>query len=281
LQSIKDIDSTLILDSLESIVVVCNEGEIVWANSAFFEFFDEYESLEEFKKEFKSLSMLFEKEEGFFYLKEGESFKDALKKGGFRGKRVKIYRDFEASIFSISAKPLSHEGYCAVTLNDITDFEEAKERLTQSNILLTEYKKAVDESAIVSKTDKLGYITYVNERFCKISGYSPSELMGQNHNIVRHPDMPKVAFKLAWDLIQSGKEFFGFVKNLRRLGGYYWVYTNIQPDYNSSGKIVGYTSVRRKPNPEALDTIIPLYQQLISAEKTGGMDSSYAAIVEV
>lgn len=70
---------------------------------------------------------------------------------------------------------------------------------------------------IVSKTDSKGKITYCNEIFMSIAGYKEQELMGKNHNIIRHPDMPKVAFKLAWELIQNGKEFFGFVKNMKKM----------------------------------------------------------------
>ena len=131
---------------------------------------------------------------------------------------------------------------------------------------------------IVSKTDPKGRITYCNQIFMKMAEYSEDELLGQPHNIIRHPDMPRIAFKVAWQMIQSGQEFFGFVKNLRKSGGYYWVFTNIMPDYDLNGNIIGYTSVRRKPNPKALDVIIPLYQQLVAAEKSGGMDASLAAV---
>jgi hypothetical protein len=93
--------------------------------------------------------------------------------------------------------------------------------------------------------------------------------------------MPKIAFKVAWDMIQSGDEFFGFVKNLRKDGGYYWVYANIMPDYDQAGNIIGYTSVRRKPNPTALQTIIPLYQSLLDAERSGGMDASFKLIASL
>jgi hypothetical protein len=86
--------------------------------------------------------------------------------------------------------------------------------------------------------------------------------------------MPKVAFKLAWDLIQSGKEFYGFVKNLTKSGSYYWVFAHITPDYDSSGKIIGYTSVRRKPPKSAIDTISGVYKLLIEEEKKGGMKAS-------
>lgn len=73
---------------------------------------------------------------------------------------------------------------------------------------------------IVSKTDSKGKITYCNEIFMSIAGYKEEELMGKNHNIIRHPDMPKVAFKLAWELIQNGKEFFGFVKNMKKMAAF-------------------------------------------------------------
>ena len=80
------------------------------------------------------------------------------------------------------------------------------------------------EDSIVSSTDLKGIITYANRKFCEIAGYTKSELTGKNHNIVRHPDMPKAAFKELWDTIQVGKEWTGVVKNLRKDGKYYWVF---------------------------------------------------------
>lgn len=150
----------------------------------------------------------------------------------------------------------------------------AKNQITPTN----EEKVLGENDFIVSKTDKKGIITYCNEIFMDMAEYSEKELLGQNHNIIRHPDMPRIAFKVAWDLIQKGNEFFGFVKNLRKNGGYYWVFANISPDYDSSGQIIGYTSIRRKPNPTALNTIIPLYKNLITAEKQSGMNGSYKII---
>jgi PAS domain S-box-containing protein len=127
---------------------------------------------------------------------------------------------------------------------------------------------------IVSKTDSKGKITYCNEIFMSIAGYKEEELMGKNHNIIRHPDMPKVAFKLAWELIQNGKEFFGFVKNMKKDGGFYWVFANITPDYDENQHIIGYTSVRRKPNENAIETIIPLYKKLLELEMASGIKTS-------
>lgn len=134
--------------------------------------------------------------------------------------------------------------------------------------------KMQENDFIVSKTDSRGIITYCNEIFMQMAGYTEEELVGKNHNIIRHPHMPRVAFKLAWDLISSGKEFFGFVKNMARNGDFYWVFANITPDYDSLGNIIGYTSVRRKPSSTAVKTIAPIYEKLCELEKTGGMEAS-------
>lgn len=131
---------------------------------------------------------------------------------------------------------------------------------------------------IVSKTDTKGMITYCNRIFLDMAGYTKEELIGANHNLIRHPDMPQVAFKLAWDLIKKGGEFFGFVKNLRKDGGYYWVFAYITADHDERGNIIGYTSVRIKPPTQALDAIIPVYKQLVDAERSGGMEASGRAL---
>lgn len=144
-----------------------------------------------------------------------------------------------------------------------------------NQIIPTNKEKVMNQNDfIVSKTDTKGYITYCNRIFMEMAGYDEADLLGQNHNLIRHPDMPKVAFKLAWDLIQSKQEFFGFVKNLARDGSYYWVFAHITPDYDSSGKIVGYTSVRRKPPKSAIDTVWGVYQLLNEEEKRGGMNAA-------
>lgn len=134
---------------------------------------------------------------------------------------------------------------------------------------------------IVSKTNPKGIITYCNPIFIEFSGYEEEELLGSQHNIVRHPDMPRAAFKLAWDTIQSGKEFFGYVKNMSKDGGYYWVFTHITPDFAPGGGIIGYTSVRRCPRREAVATITPVYQQMLAAEKSAGARDAIAAGTQV
>jgi len=140
---------------------------------------------------------------------------------------------------------------------------------------ITNHEKVMNENDfIVSKTDTKGYITYCNRIFIDMSGYTKEELIGANHNLIRHPDMPAVAFNLAWDLIKNGKEFFGFVKNLKKDGGFYWVFAYITADYDDKGEIIGYSSFRRKPSKTALDAITPVYKLLVDAEKKGGMKAS-------
>jgi len=137
-----------------------------------------------------------------------------------------------------------------------------------------------DNDFIVSKTDLRGRIIYCNEIFIEMSGYSASELIGANHNLIRHPDMPRIAFKLLWDLIQQKKEFFGLVKNLRKNGDYYWVFAYITADLDMHGNIISYTSIRRKPPQSAIDTIVPVYKLLVDTERRGGMDASYKLLVD-
>jgi PAS domain S-box-containing protein len=140
---------------------------------------------------------------------------------------------------------------------------------------ITNHEKTLNPNDfIVSKTDTLGNIIYCNEIFTEMSGYKASELIGANHNLIRHPDMPRIAFKTAWDLIKNKKEFFGFVKNLRADGGFYWVFTYITADQDAKGNIVSYTSVRRKPTPSAIEAIAPIYKLLVEAEKKDGMKAS-------
>lgn len=146
---------------------------------------------------------------------------------------------------------------------------------TQHEVILKE------EDFIISKTDLKSKILYGNRIFIKISGYSEKELLGKPHNILRHPDMPRCAFKILYDHIQNGKEWFGFVKNLRKNGGYYWVFANISPTYDSNGNMIGYYSVRRKPRDGFKSIIEPLYQQLLNIESTGGMNASLKAVEEL
>ena len=135
-------------------------------------------------------------------------------------------------------------------------------------------KTLKEDDFIVSKTDVRGKIIYGNKIFIDISGYSENELLGAPHSILRHPDMPKIVFKLLWDRIQNKEEIFAYVKNLAKDGSYYWVFANVTATLNTNGSIRDFHSVRRKPSKKGLDVIPGIYAQLLAAEKTGGMDAS-------
>jgi len=118
-----------------------------------------------------------------------------------------------------------------------------------------------NSQAIVSQTDLDGNITYVNPYLIDISGYSEEELLGAPQNILRHPDMPAVAFKGLWDTMATGAKWHGYVKNLRKDGRYYWVYATVVTNIRD-GKVVGYTSVRRKPSRTRVLEADALYKTL-------------------
>jgi PAS domain S-box-containing protein len=137
--------------------------------------------------------------------------------------------------------------------------------------LPTQHEKVLKEDDfIVSKTDLKGIITYGNRIFIQISGYSEAELLGAPHNILRHPDMPRVVFKLLWDTIQSQREICAYVKNLSKDGSFYWVWANTTPSLDRTGNLIGYYSVRRKPRPEAIQVVEGLYRTLLEAERKAG-----------
>ncbi|MDD2759153.1 MAG: PAS domain-containing protein [Methylomonas sp.] len=120
-----------------------------------------------------------------------------------------------------------------------------------------------DGKLIVSTTNPEGVITHVNQSFIEMSGYDEAELVGAPHSILRHPDMPAAAFKDLWDTITRGETWQGYVKNLRKDGGYYWVKATVIPNIRG-GKLVGYTSVRRKPSRTKVDECINLYPTLFN-----------------
>ncbi|MDX8410190.1 MAG: PAS domain-containing protein [Mariprofundales bacterium] len=107
---------------------------------------------------------------------------------------------------------------------------------------------------LISKTDLAGTITYANRNFCRIAGFSENELIGQPHNIVRHPDMPEAAFAQLWHDIQNGQEWHGLVKNRCKNGDHYWVLATIMPELDAQGSIVGFISVRRSPASAEMDS---------------------------
>ena len=134
---------------------------------------------------------------------------------------------------------------------------------------------------IVSKTDLKGKITYVNKIFMEMAEFSEEELLGKPHSIIRHPDMPKAVFKLLWNMVQNKEEIFAFVINKTKNSNDYWVYANITPSIDENKKLIGYYSVRRRPNPKALEIIKPLYSKMLNAEKSGGVDAGTKILTDL
>ncbi len=110
--------------------------------------------------------------------------------------------------------------------------------------MLKQYKEAIEKSNIISKTDVAGIITFVNDEFCKISGYSRAELLGQNHNIIRHPDVPEAVFELLWETIKSKKTYKSTAKNLAKDGSVFYVNTTIIPILDEDENIVEFVAIR-------------------------------------
>ncbi|HLP31715.1 MAG TPA: PAS domain-containing protein, partial [Geothrix sp.] len=117
------------------------------------------------------------------------------------------------------------------------------------------------EEALISKTDLKGVITYANDAFIRVSGYHQGELLGQPHNLMRHPDMPPEAFKDLWKTIQTGRPWTGIIKNRCKNGDHYWVDAYVTPVY-SNGQLSGYQSVRTAPKRDAVEKADALYRDL-------------------
>ena len=127
---------------------------------------------------------------------------------------------------------------------------------------------------LVSKTDKAGTIRYASESFVNVCGYEEYELVGQPHNVIRHPDMPKVIFKLLWKNLLNGKDFHAVVKNMAKNGRYYWVITRFEIFKDDKGEITGFMGRRKSVPTEVSDKIEELYKKLKQIEDATSIDSA-------
>lgn len=106
------------------------------------------------------------------------------------------------------------------------------------------FNELLNKNIITSTTDSNGKILTVSDAFCRISGYKKDELIGKNHNILRHPEMPKSLYEDMWTTIKNGEAWEGEIKNLKKNGGYYWVKATVEPTFSKDGSIIGYSSIR-------------------------------------
>lgn len=149
-------------------------------------------------------------------------------------------------------------------------------------------KERFFEDIIVSKTDLEGKITYANRTFLKVAGFPDEKAcLGQPHNIIRHPDMPRAVFHLLWKTLQNDQEIFAYVVNRALNGDHYWVLAHVTPSHDMNKNIIGYHSNRRVPNKQVLnENIIPLYKNLLKIEKSEsspkvGMEKAFQAVVDL
>lgn len=142
-------------------------------------------------------------------------------------------------------------------------------------------REMADNDFIVSKTDLKGRIIYCNKIFMEMAEYTEKELLGKPHSIIRHKDMPKAVFKYLWDTVPTKQEVFAYVINRTKNGNDYWVYANITASLDSDSNVIGYYSVRRRPNPAALEIIKPLYAKMLEVEKQSGVEASFQVLLDV
>ncbi len=133
---------------------------------------------------------------------------------------------------------------------------------------------------IVSETDAKGKITYCNDYFMEVSGYNEEELIGKAHNIIRHPDMPKVIFKLLWETISAGKNINALVKNLAKDGRYYWIFTEFEIRKDTdTGEIIGYHAARKSISKHVIEIIADLYAELLQIEKDDSIEAAQEYLI--
>jgi len=182
-------------------------------------------------------------------------------------------------------KPLDIDKFAIYIKKILKNIDNTCEKNFDDDCLL----KTISENIILSKTDLKGVITDVSDAFCKISGYTRDELIGQPQNIVRHPDMPNETFVYMWSVIQKGDTWEGEIKNLKKDGGHYWVYATTTPDYDYHGKHIGYTSIRRdialQKEVEILNTSLEMKveeanQSLTDTLKHTRESIEYAALIQ-
>ncbi|AXT60653.1 PAS domain S-box protein [Aquimarina sp. AD10] len=128
------------------------------------------------------------------------------------------------------------------------------------------------KQTIMSKTNPKGIIEYANDYFMEISGYEEFELIGQPHNVIRHPDMPKVIFKWLWERLKEKKNINALVKNLAKDGRFYWVITDFEVKLDDNGEIKSFSARRKAPPRSTIEKISALYKKILSIEQARGVE---------
>ena len=153
-------------------------------------------------------------------------------------------KEIENELLKKNTELLKNNNFIKSVNSVLKNQDQSKGSMLDSLLLLEEYKKVIDESAIVSKTDRYGNITYANDIFCEVSGYSKKELMGKNHNIIRHSDNSISIYKDLWETITNKKIFKGILKNKKKDGSAYYVDSTIMPILDKNENVIEYIAIR-------------------------------------
>ncbi|WP_428739393.1 sensor domain-containing diguanylate cyclase [Sulfurimonas sp.] len=217
--------------SLDGIIIVNFEADILFFNETFLKMTG-YNDDELLGKSLFDITL----NEDINLLKE--SLSKARQKGYFEYLEERlITKNNKKIIANISVALMPDKQRFLVTIKNISSIKK-------HDMFISEYIKIVDNNVITSSTDLNGTITYSSEAFCTISGYTKEELIGEQHNIVRHPDTDKKTFEEIWDSLEKDKVWKGELKNRKKDGGFYWVSISISPIYNEFHKKIGYTAIR-------------------------------------
>lgn len=157
--------------------------------------------------------------------------------------------------------------------------EKRTEALQKNVALLSSYREALDESSVVSKSDLRGDITYVNEKFCEVSGYKKEEVLGKPHSILRHQDMPQTIFREMWDTLHEKKPWKGILKNRKKDGSYYWIDITIVPILNYNNQVIEYVAIRNEIT-ELMDQRVKL-QQVATTDSLTGLRNRYKLLQDI
>jgi PAS domain S-box-containing protein len=229
-----------ILNSQRDIVIVNDTKVIIDVNESFFDFFDDYTDLESFKADHPCVCDYFEHEAGYIYPSDDTNWVNHLLENPEEDHRVKIIRHERVYIFLIRAMWGANRERVIITMTDISELERNKAILVETNQLLFEYQKSVDASAIVSRTDLNGKITYINNRFCQVSGYAEAELIGRRHTRMKYENTPPELYENMWATIQNKKIWQGVITNRAKSGELYHIALTITPILDQNGEITEY-----------------------------------------
>lgn len=242
----------VVLDKIDEIVILMNvkSKECLFVNKAFLLFFGG--TAEEVKEE--SICSRFVEKEGYLreIMSNGLYWVDYIFQSGKKSHKVLI-EDMDGYYhhFKIYLKRVEDDVYM-LNLLDVTDVIVAQEELKFEKIILKEYKKVVDMSTIVSKIDRQGHYTYVNDKFCEITKFKREELLGRHYTVVVHPETDHLIAQEIWDVISKGEAWRGIIKNRNKEGGAYIVEATYSPIFDTNGDIQEYIAVRKDITEEYL-----------------------------